>query len=265
MANSFNKIPFQPETNCVFHFTSEFKTLFKILSERSFNYSYSREFILANTEREIGVPCVCFSSRPLSKIRYMASYGKWGIGLSKDWARRQQLNPVFYLEPKSKTVEIFNESFDKITKEISKYETLDKSEHLPDPIIAYMLNVSSLLFNCKISIGPNKKVNKTNYPFLEEREWRSYLDLRDFDGKWEKIITEVGNDWETKKLELNESISKFKLEFQLEDIEFIIANDVEKLISKINISNSFTKENGSKIDILKTKIISYKNLVNQVV
>ena len=264
MAGQIKKIPFQPETNCVFHFTKEFETIIKIITDKAFKYSYSAEYFFENKYRKIGVPCVCFSSRPLSKLKYMASYGEWGIGLTKDWARKHKLNPVFYLE-KSKIAENLKEASKAAIKEINKYKN---SPAIPIHLIAWMNYESSLLYNTKISRGPNKKAGKNKYPFFEEREWRSYLDLRDFNGDWTKLNIIVEKDWETKKRELNESISHFKLEFELKDIEFIIAPEIEKLIIEINNSKSFqrsSEEERLELEILKSKITSYHILRNQVV
>lgn len=91
----------------LFHFTAKDK-LYKILNS-SFQISYARERILGGSKiKEFAVPMVSFSDLRLSELKEnIGTYGKFGIGLTKEWAVREGLNPVMYASDKS----LFTESF----------------------------------------------------------------------------------------------------------------------------------------------------------
>ncbi len=82
----------------LFHFTEK-RWLFEILKS-NFRVSYARERITApNNERKFAVPMVAFCDIKLAEIKYFIEkdYGNFGIGLTKEWANRNGLNPVMYI------------------------------------------------------------------------------------------------------------------------------------------------------------------------
>jgi hypothetical protein len=93
--------------NILFHFTTK-KSLETILNS-TFKVSYARERILGgNLTKEFAVPMVSFSDLRLSELKdNIGTYGKFGIGLTKDWAINNGLNPVMYASQNS----LFTENF----------------------------------------------------------------------------------------------------------------------------------------------------------
>jgi hypothetical protein len=93
--------------NILFHFT-ERKSLYAILNS-TFKVSYARERIIGgNVIKEFAVPMVSFSDLRLSELKdNIGTYGKFGIGLTKDWAISNGLNPVMYASQNS----LFTENF----------------------------------------------------------------------------------------------------------------------------------------------------------
>lgn len=81
----------------LFHFTKK-ENLFKIL-ESAFNVSYAREIIIGkSSEREFAIPMVSFCDLRLTELKsHMIKYGSYGIGLTKQWANANGLNPVMYI------------------------------------------------------------------------------------------------------------------------------------------------------------------------
>ena len=68
---------------------------------------------------------VCFCDIPLSQIRgHKDTYGSFAIGLSKEWASSNRINPVLYVYPNSAIslhiYEIFDKSSDDIAEETFK-------------------------------------------------------------------------------------------------------------------------------------------------
>ena len=78
----------------LFHFTTK-ESLYEILNS-TFKVSYAREKIIGpKLKREFGVPMVSFCDLRLSELKaHINKYGNYGIGLTKEWANRNGLNPV---------------------------------------------------------------------------------------------------------------------------------------------------------------------------
>ena len=83
----------------LFHFTNGRTNLFDILDSH-FKVSYAREKVEGSeTKREFAVPMVYFCDLKLSELKtHMGKYGNFGIGLTKEWANRNGLNPVMYIK-----------------------------------------------------------------------------------------------------------------------------------------------------------------------
>ncbi|MCG6211981.1 abortive infection system antitoxin AbiGi family protein, partial [Vibrio furnissii] len=95
----------------LFHFTREKESLFNILNS-TFRVSYAREKIEGvDTVREFAVPMVSFCDLKLPELKvHMGKYGKYGIGLTKEWANRNGLNSVMYINKHCPFTDNFNQS-----------------------------------------------------------------------------------------------------------------------------------------------------------
>ena len=89
-------------SNSIIHFTKTKESLKGIL-ENNFKLSFCKEtFHLGNDVSRIYVPMVSFCDIPLSEVKnHIEKYGAYGIGLTREWAIKQGLNPVLYLEKES--------------------------------------------------------------------------------------------------------------------------------------------------------------------
>lgn len=107
----------------LFHFTGK-EALFGILAS-NFQISYANEKIIgADNEREMGVPMVSFCDLRLSEVEsHMGKYGSYGIGLTKKWANRNGLNPVFYISRYSPFTDGLLQALDKIYASIRRTES----------------------------------------------------------------------------------------------------------------------------------------------
>src|SRR5690606_28143360 len=155
--------------NILFHFTSR-QNLYDILNS-TFKVSYSGERVLGGAKiKEFAVPMVSFSDLRLSELKdNIGTYGKFGIGLTKDWAISNGLNPVMYASQSSLFTENFMngiEGFFRLvnnTPDISgKYE------------IAYNNTINTLRYikNYKGNLIRTGKETVIDYVFANEREWR---------------------------------------------------------------------------------------------
>lgn len=84
----------------LFHFTKNLNTLQCILTD-GFWPRYCAEDTSWHDEADattVAFPMVCFCDIPLSKIsEHVNFYGGYGLGMTREWAIANNLNPIFYL------------------------------------------------------------------------------------------------------------------------------------------------------------------------
>jgi hypothetical protein len=92
----------QVSSNALFHFTSSFNQLNDILKDK-FKLTYCHEEYTLNHELyDSYYPMVSFCDIPLSIAQnQIKAYGSYAIGLTKEWATANKLNPVVYIEKDS--------------------------------------------------------------------------------------------------------------------------------------------------------------------
>jgi hypothetical protein len=102
----------RPKSNTLFHFTKSPQTLKHVLRD-GFWPRYCLEDVgwLGYSKFEyIAYPMVCFCEIPLSRIaEHVDFYGEFGLGLTREWAETQGLNPVFYTARSSQIAKAFRE------------------------------------------------------------------------------------------------------------------------------------------------------------
>jgi hypothetical protein len=92
----------QVTSDTLFHFTSSLKNLKNILDIK-FRLTYCHEeYFLTNKKQSSYYPMLSFCDIPLSLAKnQIKKYGPYAIGMSKDWAMKNNLNPVVYIEKDS--------------------------------------------------------------------------------------------------------------------------------------------------------------------
>lgn len=216
-------------SNTLFHFTPKLEYLESILIN-----TFQPRYSLENTSflspkhfnMEMGFPMVCFCDIPLSKLkRHIGTYGNYGIGLKKEWGRKNHLSPIFYTRKGSNTSSSFehlmywfNSIKDKLTEEEQKL---------------YSQRFSEILMHTKPYYGKMYRDGKPiNRRFYDEREWRwiPKLDNNKFRSHISK--SEFENSYDS----FNLAISKHRrLKFTPNDIEYLILNNENEIDSFIDI------------------------------
>ena len=90
----------------IFHFTPSLDNLLGILKNTFYpRYCYDEFDLIDNDTQsfiEDAIPMVCFCDIPLSQLmNHINTYGKYGLGMSKEWGIREGLNPVIYFNRNS--------------------------------------------------------------------------------------------------------------------------------------------------------------------
>ena len=90
-------------TNSIIHYTKSFEILSSILKE-GFKIKYCAEILKLGKTRtsKAAHPMISFCDIPLSNSsQHFDAYGKYGLGLTKEWAVRNGINPVLYIDKNS--------------------------------------------------------------------------------------------------------------------------------------------------------------------
>lgn len=215
-------------SNFLIHFTKK-KSVFENILKNGFKLHYCKEKIKVRTgEMEILVPMVSFCDLPLSQImNHVDSYGAYGIGLNKEWAERNGLNPILYIEKESNFGHSFFPNFLQKFKTDKKISDMDISEKSLYDIFRYMKNYQG-------ELKRKNKVEIKNYRFSDEREWR-YVLPSNSPHKFLLNCSSINDTIvATKKLELNKLIENIKLNFTPSDIKYLILKNEDQRVSFLN-------------------------------
>lgn len=250
-------------TNSIIHYTKSLESLLGIL-ETGFTVKYCKESLIGKDLIPISYayPMVCFCDIPLSEAKnHLESYGYYGIGLSKTWARKRGLNPVLYLEQSSILT-------DSIMQQAGRISINRKQQERGEDVIPiekiWIDELLSILSHTKNYSGVLNKEGfiHFDYRFYNEREWRYVPKISELAANKPAIQEKV---YELNKLEYNEKISSCKLKFNIaEDLSYLIVKEEQDIHNLLDfISNKFKKIlTQADIEILMTKIITAEQILN---
>jgi len=250
-------------SNSLFHFTSKAEYLIGIL-KNDFIPRYCYEETTLNKDLNRGkllgaLPMVCFCDIPLGQItNHLATYGSYGIGMSKEWGIKNKLNPIIYINENSKLAN----SFGLITDSI--YNLLDE-EHCSQNAVQTgdeILKIVKYIKPYKGNFSRNGEVIK-NVKFYNEREWRYIPDIETDED--ENIIDMlIKEDFENpiKLAKENSQLEKYKLEFTPNDIKYIFVKNESEIHHMMKAIREIKggKFNAVDIDILTSKILTTEQI-----
>jgi hypothetical protein len=243
-------------SNSLFHFTNKDGLLY--ILKNNFVPCYCKERLsIGKKFYDYRVPIVSFCDIPLSQTKsHIEEYGKYAIGLNREWVEEKGLNPVFYYKDGSfffkKYFELINSLSDRTAGGKTSHE-----EELSNYYFAFFKPYKG------VDIRPEKGKKKENAEnteektkvFYDEREWRYVPEGLDEDNYI--VLEEDYND------KLQEQINKFKLTFKPDDISFIIIEKEKERQEFIhNIWEIKEKYSPETKKILMSKIISSEQILN---
>lgn len=267
-------------TSSLFHFTKDPGVLLRIL-ETGLIPNYCRED-LSYFDRtvNVGVPMISFCDIPLTRTSmFKARYGDYAIGLSKEWALKNHINPILYVNDERILLSLgflraYKSSLDSEVKSRGGGET-SISINLFDPeslkgITAFINRgnakdaVYSFMGYMKryISKGPDGS-DQSNYI---ENEWRYVVTDEGIDWKWslDEYMAWRGNG---DKPEPSDALKAKKLTFNVGDITHIIVkteSEVHHIVDAILGMKNIGGLDGLLADddrkLLLTKIISQEKI-----
>ena len=159
-------------SNTLFHFTCSIEYLTNILSNEFRphfcleNFSFIVENQSEYEELEFAVPMVCFCDIPLSQIgSHLSIYGNYGLGLSKEWGKRNGVAPVLYTYGES----LLAKNLQLMVKSIKQEDNLKTS---------FRSHLLEIFYDLTCFVKPyegdffRKGKVISNVRFYNEREWR---------------------------------------------------------------------------------------------
>lgn len=229
-------------SSSLFHFTSKFENLEKIL-KHGFWPRYCIEYGWSNKYIDFALPMVCFCDIPLTQIKEHADfYGGFGIGVSPEWIRNNKnITPVQYISHESKDFKLIGRLLTKL-----------KNNAITDP------EISKLQLAKKVSgktVG-KKEVLRTK-KFYDEREWR-YVPTMDDSGQLIQPVDKHG----TFDIEGFSKITESqKLKLNIDDIRYLIIPNESYREKLIQFARTiYNKAIPAEVDVLISKIISLNQI-----
>ncbi|MCK6655564.1 abortive infection system antitoxin AbiGi family protein [Enterobacter asburiae] len=242
----------------LFHFTKKADVFFQILSEMKFKPSLAREMLQGKGiggRRNFAVPMVSFCDIRVTHLdEHTRKYGEFGLGLTKEWAERNNLHPVLYMSKESDLFSLYNKRIRTLKNKLvplwnsrkslnkleqRKFERL-KSEY------SDLYNLLRYMKNYKGRLIQDGQLKNENFIFADEKEWR-YVPEPFAGDRWPSLNLEKVKSSEQKRL-LSEKFSDLNISFTFDDVKYILIPNDSYLSGVLNVVNYFDVENGhSKI------------------
>lgn len=255
----------QKKINHVFHYTPSFENLLKIL-QNGFVPSYCKE--------EIGdtaylIPMVSFCNISLKDVELYMRYGKYGIGLSIEWAIKNRISPVIYFHKNSpfnqfysqiNHVSLLNNAERKLKAAIRQAEAglfneteYDSTYGSEDGHLLQELN------NITVPTLQFFKFWKTTYRNKEvityqEREWRFIPELK----VENRIIHSSDNEfinYNNKKIKPKPHLPKYSLKPLISDLKYIIIREENQRLKIIDTLNKIFGDKKVTTAIIEGKLM----------
>jgi len=246
-------------SNSLFHFTSRLDTLSLILAG-GFYGSFCKEVLHYKKEAfTLIVLMISFCDIPLKTISLHTKYGKYGIGLNKDWGIEHQLNPVLYLEKNSALADslirslytsrsitaIINPQLKQIRNKIGEitnnknYNPVQKNtklEELQDELRQYddlannMRHIIHSIFYTKHYSDALERNGEiiNDHRFYDEREWRFLPEFQSLISSLH-ISERQYKEWRGDIRKPKPILTNVNLPFRLTDIEYIIVEKKDEI------------------------------------
>jgi len=245
----------------LFHFTDK-ESLYKILSS-NFCVSYAREKIIGpENHREFAVPMVSFCDLKLSELKYFLKYGKFGVGLSKDWANRNGLSPVMYINRHCQLMDNLISGITGIYSQLGLVDNISQFNSLNKSYLNVM-NTYRYIKNYEGELWRHGKLENINYRFADEREWRFVPNL---DTEGVAPFVGISNIRTKQQKEIyNSKVKHIRLKFKPDDIKYLVVekeSDITDLINHLHFAK--LNHNEEIRNRLASRILTVEQIENDI-
>ena len=214
----------------MFHFKRRYEYFIDVLK----NGLWPRYCIEPNWNgKDFAIPMVCFCDIPLSQIqKHVEQYGKYGIGVTKAFAKKNNITPVLYMDSVSELKKKY------LDCELSNYTT---------PSTTNISFAEMMFYYLKRVEG---KDGQKQVKFYNEREWRYVPSIT------ASVHLEIINEDSPTCNDLSLNTKGCRVIMTPNDIEYLIVRAqsvIPRLCKDIDmIFNHYPKD---QRELLKTKIL----------
>jgi hypothetical protein len=211
----------------IIHFTKSFSIIKKILKTSSLRLVYCQEVFYLGNERisSAAHPMVCFSEYAFEDLANKTiTYGQYGIAFTDHWVKKNKIHPVLYIEQESVVANAL--------AQLLRARQNKGRSRLPDHLRLPIMTIKCFTKN---TVGPNIALNKKDFNFREESEWRYVPKKKDIDYG---LISLNKSTYLNDKISHNKKLIRFPLKFDNNDIERIFvstASEAKAVFETFNI------------------------------
>jgi len=239
-----------PRSSTLFHFTKNLETLTLVL-KNGFWPRYCLEDIRwheTDLHQEIAYPMVCFCDIPISRIdEHVDFYGSYGIGVTKEWAIKNKLNPLTYVSSGSPV-------------QRALIDIISHVDELPDDKRTEAFHTLRLIHSFAKPISGTMKMGRAlvKRDFYQESEWRYVPEGADIT----QHLTKSVFDNKALRDKLNQvTFDSARLGFSPQDVKYIFVpedSDIPKIINFIQ--NELDDFKSADLKVLMSRVTSLENL-----
>lgn len=241
-------------SSSVIHFAREKGFLLGILDDNFRVHYCTEEYSLGGYRIWVKVPMVSFCDIPLSQIKeHIGNYGKYGIGLTKEWAERKGLNPVLYIEPRSALASNLGIALENYLSSVNADGEMTKSQLALVDVLRYVKNYQGEL---------TRKGNTIpKYRFSDEREWRF---APPHDSAYKMIMGQ--REYKSAPDKHDASLDGLRLKFEPNDIKYIIIKNDDEIAEFVDHLRNAKGKNYSYRDVerLSTRLLTTEQIMSDI-
>ena len=245
---------YKQSANSLFNFMKKPAHLEEILIKKCLYPRYCEENIsyLGNPSiKKIAFPMKCFCDIYLNKLAsHMYIYGKYGIGLNKEWGINNKVQPIQYINKKSKIVLDFKKSL--------KYCLSNRCDvKMKNTVLHNLKFMKPLQGNMA---RDNKNIRCI---FHDEKEWRFVPNITEHHKEIKSLIY---NDLELTQVHYNKyseiikTIPELCLSIEYSDIKYLIVESDNDRVNLINVIMKKCVGTDEEKYILISKILVFDEL-----
>lgn len=239
-------------SSTLFHFTRRLENLLGILRDE-FRPRYCLEdfsgvfgHLSPNTDLGVAIPMVCFCDMPLSQTAsHMRFYGKYALGLSKEWGMRAGVAPILYTYQQAATTDAI----------VRLHLEIERLTGTLDDGAAFSSETERLFCFMKPYDGVLKREGfaEESVRYYDEREWR-YVPV----GPWTSLNREQFSEGDRRNTANASLDSEQRLRFEPNDIRYVVVEKDDEIPAMITHLRQIKSPKYSllDIDVLCTRIVS---------